>query len=195
MWVVVNNRDNIPYPFNDASSNYGRRFADYIDNHPAEAFTRVRDGGNYGWPFCNPNPDTPSGVVDMPYDPDHDMNRSGAVDCAAMDRVSRGIQAHSAPLGLLFLQNTAAPSLYRDGVAVALHGSWNRTQKAGHKVIYFPWNPVTQLPSDEMDLVTGWADAFSNWGRPVDVAVDPSGAIFISDDQAGVIYKLSYTGS
>lgn len=194
LWVVVNNRDNIPYPFNDASGNYGRRFAAYIDNHPAEAFTRVRDGGNYGWPFCNPNPDSPTGLVDMPHDPDYDTNRSGTVDCAAMDRVSRGIQAHSAPLGLVFFQNTAAPTLYREGVAVALHGSWNRTQKTGYKVIYFPWNTVTQLPGDEIDLVTGWADAFSSWGRPVDVAVDPSGAIFISDDQAGAIYKLSYVG-
>ena len=68
LWVVVNNRDNIPYPFNDPSGNYGRQFTGYIDNHPAEAFTRVRDGGNYGWPFCNPNPDTPAGLVNMPYD-------------------------------------------------------------------------------------------------------------------------------
>ena len=194
LWVVVNNRDNIPYPFNDASGNYGKKFPAYVDNHPAEAFTRVRDGGNYGWPFCNSNPDTQSGLVDMPYDRDFETNANGSVDCAAMDRVNRGIQAHSAPLGLVFFQNTAAPSLYRQGVAVALHGSWNRTQKTGYKVIYFPWNSVTQLPGDEIELVAGWADAFSSWGRPVDVAVEPSGAIFISDDQAGAIYRLSYGG-
>ena len=64
----------------------------------------------------------------------------------------------------------------------------------GYKVIYFPWNTLTQLPGDEIDLVSGWADVFSSWGRPVDVAVDPSGAILISDDQAGAIYKLSYGG-
>ena len=109
-----------------------------------------------------------------------------------MDRINRGIQAHSAPLGLTFFQNTNAPDAYRAGAAVGLHGSWNRTQKTGYKVAFFPWDALTQLPGDQVDLVTGWADAFSSWGRPVDVAVDPAGAILISDDQAGAIYKLTY---
>ena len=193
LWVVVNNRDQIPYPFNDATGNYGRVFSGYVDNHPPDEFTRVRDGGNYGWPFCNPNPDTPSGLVDMPFDLDYDMNRTGAVNCAAMDRINRGIQAHSAPLGLKFFQNTTVPEPYREGAAVGLHGSWNRTQKTGYKVVFFPWDALTQLPGDQVDLVTGWADAFSSWGRPVDVAVDPAGAILISDDQASAIYKLTYS--
>ena len=110
-----------------------------------------------------------------------------------MDRINRGIQAHSAPLGLKFFQNTSAPELYREGAAVGLHGSWNRTQKTGYKVVFFPWDALTQLPGDQVDLVTGWADAFSSWGRPVDVAVDPAGAILISDDQASAIYKLTYS--
>ena len=193
LWVVVNNRDNIPYPFNDGSGNYGRVFSGYVDNHPPDEFTRVRDGGDYGWPFCNPNPDTPNGLVDMPFDLDYDMNRAGTVNCGAMDRINRGIQAHSAPLGLTFFQNTAAPELYRAGAGVALHGSWNRTLKTGYKVAFFPWDALTQLPGDQVDLVTGWADDFSSWGRPVDVAVDPAGAILISDDQASAIYKLTYT--
>jgi glucose/arabinose dehydrogenase len=195
LWAAVNNRDDIAYPFNDASGNYGRVYSGYVDNHPPEEFTRVRDGGNYGWPFCNPNPDTPNGVTDMPFDRDYQMNASGAVDCAAMDRINRGIQAHSAPLGMTFFQSTNAPDAYRQGVAIGLHGSWNRTQKTGYKVAYFPWDALTQLPGDQIDLVTGWADAFSNWGRPVDVAVDPGGAILISDDQAGAIYKLTYASA
>jgi hypothetical protein len=129
----------------------------------------------------------------MPFDRDYQMNQTGAVDCGAMDRINRGIQAHSAPLGVTFFQNTNAPDLYRAGAAAGLHGSWNRSQKTGYKVAYFPWDEVTQLPGDQIDLVSGWADAFSNWGRPVDVAVDPSGAILISDDQTGTIYKLTYS--
>ena len=78
------------------------------------------------------------------------------------------------------------------GAGVALHGSWNRTQKTGYKVVFFPWDALTQLPGDVVELVKGWADNFSNWGRPVDVAVDPSGTILISDDHAGAIYKLAY---
>jgi glucose/arabinose dehydrogenase len=193
LWVVVNNRDDIAYPYDDGTGNYGRVFSAYVDNHPPDEFTRVRDGGNYGWPFCNPNPDSPSGLVDMPFDRDYQMNQTGAVDCSTMDRIDRGIQAHSAPLGLTFLQNTAAPDAYRAGAAAGLHGSWNRVQKTGYKVAYFPWDALTQLPGDQIDLVSGWADAFSNWGRPVDVAVDPAGAILISDDQAGAIYKLTYS--
>ncbi len=96
----MNNRDDIAYPFNDGSGNYGRVFSGYVDNDPPDEFTRVRDRGNYGWPFCNPSPDTQSGLVDMPFDRDYQMNQNGAVDCAPMDRISRGIQAHSAPLGL-----------------------------------------------------------------------------------------------
>jgi hypothetical protein len=110
-----------------------------------------------------------------------------------MDRINRGIQAHSAPLGLTFFQGTNAPPAYLEGAAVGLHGSWNRSQKTGYKVAYFPWDAISQSPGDQIDLVTGWADAFSNWGRPVDVAVDPAGAILISDDQAGAIYKLVYS--
>jgi len=193
LWVVVNNRDDIAYPYNDGSGNYGRVFSGYVDNHPPDEFTRVRDGGNYGWPFCNPNPDTPGGLADMPFDRDYQMNQNGAVDCSTMDRINRGIQAHSAPLGLTFFQNTSAPDAYRQGVAVGLHGSWNRVQKTGYKVAYFPWDALTQLPGDQIDIASGWADAMSNWGRPVDVAVDPAGAILISDDQAGAIYKLSYS--
>jgi glucose/arabinose dehydrogenase len=195
LWVAVNHRDDIAYPFNDGSSNYGRVFSSYVDNHPPEEFTRVRDGGNYGWPFCNPNPDTPSGLTDMPFDRDYQTNGSGAVDCATMDRINRGFQAHAAPLGLTFFQATAAPDAYKQGAAIGLHGSWNRTQKTGYKVVYFPWDALTQLPGDQIDLVTGWADAFSNWGRPVDVAVDPAGAILVSDDQAGAIYKLTYSAA
>ena len=192
LWVVVNNRDDIAYPLNDGSGNYGRVYSGYVDNHPPDEFTRVRDGGNYGWPFCNPNPDTPSGMADMPFDLDYQMNRTGTVNCGAMDRINRGIPAHSAPLGLTFFQGTNAPAEYVEGAAVGLHGSWNRSEKSGYKVAYFPWDAIAQTPGNQIDLVTGWADAFSNWGRPVDVAVDPAGAILISDDQAGAIYKLVY---
>lgn len=200
LWVVVNNRDQIPYPFQndfngDGSNDYGKIMSGYVDNHPVEEFTRVRDGGNYGWPFCNPNQDTASGLNDMPFDLDYDMNRYGEINCGAMDRISKGIQAHSAPLGFSFLQNTNFPIEYRNGAAIAYHGSWNRTQRTGYKVAYFPWNSQTQTPGDQIDLVTGWvnSDGQNVWGRPVDAIVDHAGSLLISDDQAGTIYKLTST--
>ena len=193
LWVAVNNRDNTPYPFNDATGNYGKVYAAYVDNHPPDEFTKVRDGGNYGWPFFNPNPDTSTGMDNMPFDLDYEWNRTGTVSLARMDRISKGIHAHSAALGLTFLQGTAFQPAYANGAVIALHGSWNSTVPQGYKVIYFPWNTATQMPGAEADLVTGFVDLNSGavWGRPVDTAVDPQGNLLISDDQSGTIYKLS----
>ncbi|MFN6486250.1 MULTISPECIES: PQQ-dependent sugar dehydrogenase [unclassified Nostoc] len=197
LWVVVNNRDNIAYPFNDGSGNYGKIISSYVDNHPPEEFTKVRDGGNYGWPFCNPNPDTSNGLNNMPFDQDYEFNSDGSVDCNAMDRINKGIQAHSAPLGLTFLQNTNFPSLYSTGAVAGLHGSWNRQNKTGYRIAYFPWNTTTNTPGDEMDLVSGWLVPGTQeiWGRPVDMVVDQEGNLLISDDYSGTIYKLSYNVS
>lgn len=193
LWVVVNNRDNIAYPFKDSSGNYGKVVPSYVDNHPPEEFTKVRDGGNYGWPFCNPNPDTSNGLDNMPFDRDYQFNADGHINCNAMDRISKGIQAHSAPLGLTFLQNTKFPSLYSSGVVVGLHGSWNRQKKTGYKIAYFPWNSTTKTLGTQMDLVSGWlvTETQKIWGRPVDTAVDQQGNLLISDDYSGAIYKLS----
>lgn len=194
LWVAVNNRDNTPYPLDDGSGNYGKVFPSYVDNHPPDEFIQVRDGGNYGWPFCNPNPDTPVGLNTMPFDRDYDLNSSGTVNCDTMDKVTKGIQAHSAALGLTFLQSTKFADAYRNGAVIALHGSWNRTAKAGYKVIYYPWNSTAQMPGAQVDLITGWLDNNNyNWGRPVDTVVDLQGNLLISDDSSGAVYKLSTT--
>ena len=197
LWVVINNRDNIPYPLHTGPYTYGQVVTAYVDNHPPDEFTSVRDGGNYGWPFCAPTPDSPNGLNNMPFDPSVDpgVNDAGQVDCTTMDRIVKGIQAHSAPLGLTFFEGTAVPAAYQNGAAVGLHGSWNRSAQTGYKVAYFPWDPSAQLPGNQIDLVTGWSNGTSDWGRPVDIAVDHQGAILISDDLAGVIYKLVSTST
>src|SRR5581483_4215724 len=161
LWVVVNNRDDIPYPNQDNTGRFGQVFAEYVDDHPPDLFTSVRDGGNYGWPFCNENPDGPTGLDNMPFDRDIDMNRNGAVDCSKMDTVNKGIQAHSAPLGFTFLHNTAFPVAYRNGAVVGLHGSWDRRAKSGYKVIYFPFD-ANGTPGPQVDLVTGWLNTEFN---------------------------------
>ena len=197
LWAAVNNRDNVAYPYHrdfdgDGRDDYGRVMQAYVDNHPPEEFTRVRDGGNYGWPFCNPDPETPNGVDYMPFLRDVEMNANGSrLDCGAADRISKGIQAHSAPLGLTFLQGTAAPEPFRAGALVALHGSWNRSTKAGYKVVHFAWDAAAGLPGSETDFVTGWATADNQWGRPVDVAVAPDGAVYVSDDYSGTVYRVA----
>jgi uncharacterized protein (TIGR03437 family) len=188
LWVVVNNRDNLPNPAN------GQVVTSYVDNHPAELFTAVRQGGNYGWPFCNSNPDTSSNFFRMPFDRDMDNNRDGGVDCATMDQPSYGMQAHSAPLGLSFLQASLFPSRYRQGAVSGLHGSWNRSTPTGYKVQYFPWSSADALPSGQQEFVMGWLDEArgESWGRPVDAIPDLDGNLIISDDASGTVYQLSF---
>ena len=192
LWAVVNNRDDVPYPVQDSSGNYGHVIWPYVDNHPPDLLTAVRDGGNYGWPFCDSNPD--KGLDQMPFNQDFNTNQDGHVDCGKMDVVTKGIPAHSAPLGLAFLGDTAFAEPYQNGAVVALHGSWDRTTKTGYKVIYFPWSKNTGLPGEQVDLATGWLDGASQsvWGRPVDTVVDATGSLLISDDAAGAIYRLTY---
>ncbi|GJG87376.1 hypothetical protein tb265_25570 [Gemmatimonadetes bacterium T265] len=194
LWAAVNNRDNIAYPYHkdfdgDGTDDYGKVMQAYVNNHPPDEFIHVTDGANFGWPFCNPNPD--STVDNMPFDLDQQGNPTGAqLNCAAATRVNKGIQAHSAPLGLTFFAGTKAPAAVQNGVAIALHGSWNRTPPTGYKVVWFPWQSGTNTPGAQQDLVTGWLVNGSAWGRPVDVAVDSTGNVFISDDQSGTIYRL-----
>ncbi|NBD11280.1 PQQ-dependent sugar dehydrogenase [Corallococcus silvisoli] len=193
LWVAVNNRDNTPYPFDDGSGQYGKVIPQYVDNHPPEALTSVREGGHYGWPFCNSNPDSPSGLKHMPLDRDYDLNRDGSrADCATLDRTDQGIQAHSAPLGLTFFDDARLIPEWPRGAIVAYHGSWNRTERTGYKVTVFPWDLGTNQPTGEVDLVTGFKNPdLSVWGRPVDVALDPrTRGLYISDDEAGAIYSL-----
>ena len=175
LWAVVNNRDGLG------------------DDFPAEPFIRVRDGADYGWPFCNADP--AGGPDNPPYRPDPEHNADGRVDCAAMTPTDKAIQAHSAPLGLTFLHGTAMPAPWRDGVVAAYHGSWNRSRKTGFKFAWFPW--VGGRPGDQVDLVSGWLDEGTQqaWGRPVDSAVDGTGAIFLSDDASGTIYRLVPTST
>ena len=196
LWAAVNNRDNVPYPYQDATGWYGQVLGQYVDNHPPDEFTRVAFGANYGWPFANPNPDSLNGLDYPPFDPDYDNNRDWSqYGVNTFQRVSKGIPAHSAALGLTFWQGTAAPAAWRNGATIALHGSWNRSRRTGYKVVYFPWNGETQGPLTQTDFVTGWLDEASQgqWGRPVDTAVDLDGNILISDDDSGTIYRLKPT--
>jgi glucose/arabinose dehydrogenase len=192
LWVVVNHRDNIRYPLRDGRYPYGELVQDYIDDNPPEQFTRVRDGGNYGWPYCNPTAD--AGYDNMPYHPDIDNNEDKAVlDCDSIDRTDKGLPAHSAPLGMSFWTGDAAPILYRDSAVIGMHGCWNCAAPRGYKVAFLPMrsdNGFAKL----MDLVAGFLTDPDNkatvWGRPVDAIPNRAGNLYISDDHAGVVYEL-----
>ncbi|SMB97648.1 PQQ-dependent sugar dehydrogenase [Deinococcus hopiensis] len=151
---------------------------------PPEAFFRLRDGGNYGWPFCY----SAGGeqVRDQSFAPEQ------AVDCRAAQPAFATTTAHSAPLGLAFYTGTAFPPAYRGQMFVALHGSWNRLPKSGYKVI-----TVDPGTGEVKDFLTGFLEGggLTTSGRPVDLQVAADGALFLTDDGNGLIYRITYTGS
>ncbi len=104
------------------------------------------------------------------------------------------MQAHSAPLGLAFYNATAYPQAYH-GLFVAFHGSWNRSVPTGYKVIYIPLDASGHIAGHSQDFATGFLKNTDDAsGRPVGVIVGPDGALYLSDDKAGFIYRIAYSG-
>jgi hypothetical protein len=105
----------------------------------------------------------------MPFAPNYKTNPDWSkYPEGIFTRIDKGIQAHSAALGITFFQDSKTPEPFREGIAITLHGSWDRSRKTGYKVIFFPWQGGR--PGKQIDLVAGWLDDKSQkiWGRPVD---------------------------
>ena len=103
-------------------------------------------------------------------------------------------QAHAAALALRFYRGAMFPEAYRHDAFVAQHGSWNRTDPVGYRVMRVHFNSAGQPISTEV-FVDGWLDRDDGfWGRPVDIAELPDGSLLVSDDFAGLIYRITYVG-
>jgi glucose/arabinose dehydrogenase len=155
------------------------------DDVPPDLIGPIQEGADYGWPFCYWD----GGWTVDPRVPARNPGCGGLT-------VSFGIQAHSAPLGLTFAGAQQLPPEYARSAFVGLHGSWNRSQGTGFKVIRV--SIVDGQPQSAEDFISGWltgprgpGDA---WGRPVDVQVAPDGSLFVSDDTAGAVYRVTFTG-
>ncbi|GAA5534152.1 PQQ-dependent sugar dehydrogenase [Deinococcus aluminii] len=146
---------------------------------PPEAFFRLRDGGNYGWPYCYP--------LNGRQVWDEAFGKKNQAYCDAAEPAFATTTAHAAPLGLAFYTGTAFPNEYRGLMFVALHGSWDREPKSGYKVITV--NPQT---GEVRDFLTGFLKGLTTTGRPVDLQVAPDGALFLTDDGNGLIYRINY---
>lgn len=104
----------------------------------------------------------------------------------------REMAAHAADLGMDFYAGTGFPEKYRSGIFSAQHGSWNRTKPIGARVMFTPVNADGTAGEPEV-FAEGWLDSDGTYtGRPVDVAVTKDGALLVSDDLAGAVYRISY---
>lgn len=199
VWTAVNNRDNIPFPFHSSYAGhkdaFGQVIQAYVNDHPPDEVAAVTAGRDLGWPYCNPDQDRnrPAGsLAGVPFVADSVTNPGGRhLDCAARPPVEVGLPAHSAPLGLSFLENSTIPAPWSGGAVVAVHGSWNRQPPRAPAVLWMAWNAAKRTLEPAVTLVGGFQNADgSRWGRPVDAVPGPGRALYVSDDTAGAIYRL-----
>ena len=150
------------------------------DDLPPDEINIIEEGKDYGWPYCYGKR-----VHDDQFDP------QGAKKdfCKQTAPSYIDIPAHSAPLGLAFFPEAGWPQEYRHNLLVACHGSWNRTNPTGYKVVRYRLDDQGNYLGVE-DFITGWLTPSGALGRPVDLVIKNNGEIYISDDKAGVVYRV-----
>jgi glucose/arabinose dehydrogenase len=165
LWCAVNERDGLG------------------DNLPPDFATHVVEGAFYGWPWY---------YIGAHQDPRHKGQRPELADKVTAPDVL--FDAHSAPLGVTFYEGGQFPAEYKGEAFVAFHGSWNRAKRTGYKVVRLLMKDGKPTGVTE-DFLTGFvADPAGVWGRPVDVAVTKDGALLVTDDQGGAIWRVAYRG-
>ncbi len=169
IWVTVNGRDWLG-----------------DDLPPETIYDLGKDGGDGGWPYCYGDR-VPDANFAKP-----DENR-----CVSVLEPKVQMQAHSAPLGLAFYAGSQFPPEYRNNIFVAFHGSWNRSVPTGYKVVRVKVDDKGEPVGGAEDFITGWLapgeTRHGRWmGRPVGIVFASDGAMYLSDDSAGVVYRITY---
>jgi glucose/arabinose dehydrogenase len=148
------------------------------DNQPPDELNHApKPGMHFGYPYCH------GGTIP---DPEFGSKRP----CSEFTAPAVSLGPHVASLGMRFYTGKMFPSEYHNQIFIAEHGSWNRSEKIGYR--------ITLASRDEQGHLSysvfaeGWLQGQEAWGRPVDVLVMPDGALLVSDDSAGVIYRISY---
>lgn len=167
LWTAVNERDKLG------------------DDLVPDYTTSVKENGFYGWPYSYFGQHVDPRIGEKDQKPE-------LVQKALVPDVALG--SHTASLGLAFYKHTAFPERYRNGIFIGQHGSWNRKDLSGYKVVFVPFR--NGKPSGEPeDFLTGFmanAEKSEVHGRPVCVAVLPDGSMLVADDASDVIWKVSY---
>ena len=148
------------------------------EDTPPDELNRIEQGGFYGWPFVHG-----AGIRDPDFGDGHESDIHRAIAPV------HAFRPHNAPLGIRFLRGANLPAGYERTALVALHGSWNRRTLDGYKVVALDWQPDGRIV--ERDFVTGFLGADGIIGRPAGVTQGPGGDIFITDDYAGVVYRVT----
>ena len=163
LWFTDNGRDNLG------------------DDTPGDELNRApKPGMNFGYPFCHEGK-TP--------DPEFGGKRS----CSEFEPPAQRLSPHAGAIGMRFYTGSQFPQQYRNQIFIAEHGSWNRSPGVPHN-----GNRIALVRIDGNKVVSyepfaqGWLEGRTRWGRPADLEVLPDGSMLVSDDMAGVIYRISY---
>jgi glucose/arabinose dehydrogenase len=160
LWAVVNERDELGPDL----------VPDYL--------TSVREGSFYGWPYAYWGPNADPRV--QPLD---------AQKVQATVRPDYALPSHSAPLGLAFVR-PGGDGAFAEGAFVGLHGSWNRSEPVGYKVVFVPFRDGRPSGAP-IDFVTGFQADGKTMGRPVGVTVDAQGAVIVADDLSNTVWRVA----
>lgn len=151
------------------------------DNRPPDELNHApKKGLFFGFPFIHGD-----GIKDPEF--------GESKQIPVWTRPVQELGAHVAALGMHFYRGTQFPDEYCNQIFIAEHGSWNRSEKSGYRVSLVKINADKAVAYQP--FITGWLRRERHWGRPVDILEMPDGALLISDDYAGVIYRVSYHGA
>jgi glucose/arabinose dehydrogenase len=169
VWVTVNGRDWLG-----------------DDLPPETIYDLGKNGGDAGWPYCYGD-----------RIPDSNFTKPGDNRCNNVLEPKVQMQAHSAPLGLAFYEGTQFPAEYQNNIFLAFHGSWNRNIPTGYKVVRVKLDANGQPQGGAQDFITGFVmpgeTKNGRWmGRPVGVVFGSDGSMYLSDDAANVVYRITY---
>ena len=166
--------------------------------NPGEILIRLTRGADYGWPYCYHDMVTQRLVLA----PEYGGDKRTVGQCASKTPALMAFPAHWAPMAMLFYTSSTFPSQYRNGAFVSFHGSWNRAPlpQAGFRVVFAPFRG--NRPTGRFDTFadgfmasapgTARVTAAPGVHRPVGLAESPDGALYVTDDVGGTIYKITY---
>jgi glucose/arabinose dehydrogenase len=165
LWFTDNGRDNLG------------------DNTPGDELNRAPKAGmHFGYPYCHEGT-----IVDPEF--------GGKRQCSEFEPPAQRLDPHAGAIGMRFYTGSQFPQQYRNQIFIAEHGSWNRSGSLafnGNRIA------IARLQGNKVvayePFATGWLEGRNRWGRPADLEVMPDGSMLVSDDMAGVIYKITYAG-